>query len=251
MAITNGPSIEIVIPVLDEEVDLPVCIERLIEFCSNHMSGYDWTITTADNGSTDRTLEIATELSDLNDRVGFIRLEERGRGRALKRVWTQSKADMVAYMDVDLSTGLDALPRAADIVRSRMCDIAVGSRLIKGSQVTGRSIKREFISRSYSLLFRAMFFVSFRDAQCGFKVVSGKVVKKILPLVKSNGWFFDTELLLLSEKNGYSVCEIPVRWTDDSDTRVKIFDTAWEDIKGLIRIRFGGLARARKILSRK
>ncbi|MDP7628300.1 MAG: glycosyltransferase family 2 protein, partial [SAR202 cluster bacterium] len=87
--------------------------------------------------------------------------------------------------------------------------------------------------------------------QCGFKVVSGKVIKKILPLVKSNGWFFDTELLLLSEKNGYSVCEIPVRWTDDSDTRVKIFDTAWEDIKGLIRIRFGGLARARKILSRK
>ena len=251
MAITNGPSIEIIIPVLDEEVDLPVCIERLIEFCSNHMSEYDWTITTADNGSTDRTLEIVTELSDLNDRVGFIRLEERGRGRALKRAWTQSKADMVAYMDVDLSTGLDALPRAADIVRSRMCDIAVGSRLIKGSQVTGRSLKREFISRSYSLLFRAMFFVSFRDAQCGFKVVSRKVVKKILPLVKSNGWFFDTELLLLSEKNGYSVCEIPVRWTDDSDTRVKIFDTAWEDIKGLIRIRFGGLARARKILSRK
>ena len=251
MAITNDPSIEIIVPVLDEEVDLPICIGRLIEFCSNQMSGYDWTITTADNGSTDRTLEIATELSDLNDRVGFIRLEERGRGRALKRAWTQSKADMVAYMDVDLSTGLDALPRAADIVRSRMCDIAVGSRLIEGSQVTGRSIKREFISRSYSLLFRAMFFVSFRDAQCGFKVVSRKVVKEILPLVKSNGWFFDTELLLLSEKNGYSVCEIPVKWTDDPDTRVKVFDTAWEDIKGLLRIRFGGLARARKILSRK
>ena len=196
-------------------------------------------------------MEIATELSDLNDRVGFIRLEERGRGRALKRAWTQSKSDMVAYMDVDLSTGLDALPTAADIVRSGMCEIVVGSRLIEGSQVTGRSIKREFISRSYSLLFRAMFFVSFRDAQCGFKVVSRKVVKEVLPLVKSNGWFFDTELLLLSEKNGYSVCEIPVRWTDDPDTRVKIFDTAWEDIKGLIRIRFGGLARARQIISRK
>ncbi len=251
MAITNGPSIEIIVPVLDEEVDLPLCIERLIEFCTNQMTEYDWTITTADNGSTDRTLEIATELSDSNHRVGFIRLEERGRGRALKRAWTQSKSDMVAYMDVDLSTGLDALPTAADIVRSGMCEIVVGSRLIEGSQVTGRSIKREFISRSYSLLFRAMFFVSFRDAQCGFKVVSRKVVKEILPLVKSNGWFFDTELLLLSEKNGYSVCEIPVRWTDDPDTRVKIFDTAWEDIKGLIRIRFGGLARARQILSRK
>ena len=251
MAITNGPSIDIIVPVLDEEVDLPLCIERLIEFCKNQMSEYDWTITTADNGSTDRTLEIATELSDLNDRVGFIRLEERGRGRALKRAWTQSKSDMVAYMDVDLSTGLDALPTAADIVRSGMCEIVVGSRLIEGSQVTGRSIKREFISRSYSLLFRAMFFVSFRDAQCGFKVVSRKVVKEVLPLVKSNGWFFDTELLLLSEKNGYSVCEIPVRWTDDPDTRVKIFDTAWEDIKGLIRIRFGGLARARQIISRK
>ena len=105
MAIANGSSIEIIVPVLNEEVDLPICIGRLIEFCSSQMSEYDWTITTADNGSTDRTLEIATELSELNDRVGFVRLEERGRVRALKRAWTQSKADMVAYMDVDLSTG--------------------------------------------------------------------------------------------------------------------------------------------------
>ena len=244
-------SIEIVIPVLNEEKALPVCIGKLLQFCERYMRSYDWEITIADNGSTDDTYSVACALSKKYSKIHVFRLTEKGRGRALKSAWMKSQADVVAYMDVDLSTGLDALPRAADIVQSRMCDIAVGSRLIKGSQVTGRSIKREFISRSYSLLFRAMFFVSFRDAQCGFKVVSRKVVKEILPLVKSNGWFFDTELLLLSEKNGFSVCEIPVRWTDDPDTRVKIFDTAWEDIKGLIRIRFGGLARARKALSRK
>tara|TARA_B100001013_G_scaffold302078_1_gene203830 strand:- start:589 stop:1089 length:501 start_codon:yes stop_codon:yes gene_type:complete len=161
----------------------------------------------------------------------------------------KSQADVVAYMDVDLSTDLAHLPDAVDLVASGECSLSVGSRLCKGSHVAGRTIKREIISRCYSILFRALFFVSFRDAQCGFKVVSRQVVNNVIPLVKDTGWFFDTELLIISEKNGYSVCEIPVNWTDDPDTRVNIFRTAWDDVKGLLRIRFGGLAASRKTLS--
>jgi len=242
-------SIEIVIPVLNEEKALPVCIGKLLQFCERYMRSYDWEITIADNGSTDDTYSVACALSKKYSKIHVFRLTEKGRGRALKSAWMKSQADVVAYMDVDLSTDLAHLPDAVDLVTSGECSLSVGSRLCKGSHVAGRTIKREIISRCYSFLFRALFFVSFRDAQCGFKVVSRQVVNNVIPLVKDTGWFFDTELLIISEKNGYSVCEIPVNWTDDPDTRVNIFRTAWDDVKGLLRIRFGGLAASRKTLS--
>ena len=244
-------SIEIVIPVLNEEKALPVCIGKLLQFCERYMRSYDWEITIADNGSTDDTYSVACALSKKYSKIHVFRLTEKGRGRALKSAWMKSQAAIVAYMDVDLSTDLAHLPDAVDLVTSGECSLSVGSRLCKGSHVVGRTIKREIISRCYSMLFWALFFVSFRDAQCGFKVVSRQVVNNVIPLVKDTGWFFDTELLIISEKNGYRVCEIPVNWTDDPDTRVNVFRTAWYDIKGLLRIRFGGLAASRKILSGK
>jgi hypothetical protein len=175
-------------------------------------------------------------------------LEERGRGRALKMAWSQSEAAILAYMDVDLSTDLNCFPQFLESVSSLKFQIAIGSRLISGSKVVGRSFKREFISRCYSLLFRMMFFVSFKDAQCGFKVISRKVAQEVVPLIKNSGWFFDTELLILAEKNGYPVLEIPVKWVDDPDSRVNIMKTAFEDLKGLLRLRFRDLAESRKLL---
>ena len=242
-------SLEIVIPVLNEEKALPVCIDQLFQFCEKNMQSYDWKITIADNGSTDNTYSVAADLRKQYSKIDVSRMTKKGRGRALKLVWMESQADIVAYMDVDLSTDLAHLPSAVDSVASGECSISVGSRLSRGSKVVGRTIKREIVSRCYSALFRALFLVSFKDAQCGFKVVSRQVVDNVIPLVEDTGWFFDTELLIISEKNGYKVCEIPVIWTDDPDTRVKIFKTAWEDIKGLLRIRFGGLAASRKVLS--
>lgn len=243
--------LDIVIPVLNEEVILESSINRLLRFCDMEMSLYEWKITIADNGSTDRTLEIARSIAHSDSRVTCTRLEERGRGRALKHSWLNSDADIVSYMDVDLSTGLDILPYTVSLVATGECNVAVGSRLLSGSEVLGRSFKRGLISRCYSILIRLMFFVAFKDAQCGFKVVSSKFVREALPLVRDTGWFFDTELLLVAEKNGYAICEVPVKWTDDPDSRVRIIRTAWEDIKGLIRMRFGGLSQARrKLLSR-
>ena len=236
------------IPVLNEEVDLPICVETLIHFCNKFMSSYDWKITTVDNGSTDKTLEIAKALSEKHRKVDLIRLEERGRGRALRHAWVGSRAEVVAYMDVDLSTDLMALPTSVSLVQTGQCDIAIGSRLVRGSEVIGRSLKRSIISHVYSLLFRSLFWTNFKDAQCGFKVLSRGVVDDVIPLTQSTGWFFDTEFLLIASDNAYKIHEIPVKWTDDPDTRVKIISTALEDIKGLLRLRFGGLSRARKAL---
>ena len=235
-------SVDIVIPVLNEEHSLPPCIEKLTTFLQDH-PGRDWRIVVADNGSTDRTLEVCRELSEQHANFRFIHLDQRGRGRALKRAWGESDADVRCYMGVDLSTDLKALPPLIAAVADEGFDVAIGSRLIKGSEVIGRKLTREITSRGYNLIIRLMFWPTFHDAQCGFKAVSREVAEKVVPLVKDNAWFLDTELLLLSEAAGYRIKEILVRWTDDPDTRVKIASTAWEDLKGLARLRFKGRPR--------
>ena len=241
-------SLDVVLPGLNEEKVLAGTVGTLSNFLSDHMEAYDWRIVIADNGSTDATPDIGRRLASENDRVIYLRLEQRGRGRALKHAWTESDADVVAYMDMDLSTDLKELPALVSAVAGEGHDVAVGSRLRRGAEVIGRSPTREFISRCYSLIFRSMFLTGFADAQCGFKAVSRRVVDQVLPMVRDTGWFFDTELLILCEKSGYSVEEIPVRWVDDPDSRVRIVSTAYEDMKGLLRLRFGGLRRVRATL---
>ncbi|MCY3692483.1 MAG: glycosyltransferase [Chloroflexi bacterium] len=241
-------SLDVVIPCLNEERALPVCIRRLHAFMSERMEHYDWGIVVADNGSTDGTLHAAEALSHEFPQVRYIRLEQRGRGRALRRAWTESRADIVAYMDVDLSTDLGSLPPMVAAIADDGYDVATGSRLLPDSQVVGRTLKREITSRGYSLLFRMMFFTTFRDAQCGFKAASRRAADDLAPLVEDNGWFFDSELLILAQKCGYPIKELPVHWEDDPDTRVRILRTAWEDVKGLLRLKFGGVARARRQL---
>ena len=238
------PSVEFVIPVLNEERALPGSIERLHGFLRASMQGYDWHIVVADNGSTDRTPAVCEELSSRYDEVEYLRLEERGRGRALRTAWLASEAKFHCYMDVDLSTELEAIPQLIESLDTGGYDLAVGTRLDRGSNVIGRTLKREVVSRCYNLIIRSMFFVRFRDAQCGFKAISREAARDLAPLVVDNGWFFDTELLILAEKNGYRIFELPVKWEDDPDTRVKIVKTAYEDMKGLFRLRFGGLRRA-------
>ena len=234
-------SLDIVIPVLNEENALESSVHTLVSFCQNNIGHYDWFITVADNGSTDHTLQVAEMLSEQYSRVRFIRLEERGRGRALKMAWSQSEAAILAYMDVDLSTDLNCLPQLLESLSGSKFQIAIGSRLISGSKVVGRSFKREFISRCYSILFRIMFFVSFKDAQCGFKAISRQVAQEVVPLTKNNGWFFDTELLILAAKRGYQIKSLPVTWIDDPESSVNITSTVKEDLKGLFRLRFRGI----------
>ena len=228
-------TVDVVIPAYNEEKDLPRCIAALWDFLNEHLS-YHWQIVIADNGSTDKTLAVAQALSQQYPRVTYVHLEQKGRGRALRKVWLESKADAVSYMDVDLSTKLDAFPKLIQALNEGY-GVAIGSRLMRGSK-TKRSVKREFTSRAYNLLIKAMFCSSFSDAQCGFKAVRRDVIQEIVPFIKDQAWFFDTELLLLAQKKGYRIKEVPVEWVDDAGTTVKVAKTAWEDVKGLFRVRF-------------
>jgi glycosyltransferase involved in cell wall biosynthesis len=169
--------------------------------------------------------------------VDVYHLTERGRGRALRHAWTRSRADVCAYMDVDLSTELAALRKIVDPILQGGCDVATGSRLHKGQSQVTRSVKRYFLSKTYNIIVRQVLHTRIRDHQCGFKAVSRRAIEHVVPQIKDQTWFFDTELLVLSVKQGFTVAEIPVRWVEDQDSRVKIAKTAWDDIKGIIRLR--------------
>ena len=234
--------VDIVIPVLNEEHSLPRCIENLQSRIDQDLKDYDCSIVVADNGSTDRTLQVANSLREHNPSMQLIHLDVRGRGLALKTAGTASEADILAYMDVDLSTDLGTLRPLLDAIAIERFDIAIGTRLAVGAHTT-RSMKREFVSRAYNKLIRMSMGTSFTDAQCGFKAVSRYTARKLVPTVVNNHWFFDTELLVIGEKNGFSIKELPVTWYEDPDSRVRIAKTAVEDIKGLARLKVRGVPR--------
>jgi glycosyltransferase involved in cell wall biosynthesis len=240
----KGPSLDVVIPVLNEEKVLTASVTAVHHFLTGHMARYDWRIVVADNGSTDWTPEILKRIKEFyKEQFDYITLTQRGRGRALRKAWLESKADIVSYMDVDLSTHLGDFVPLIESLDTGGYDVAIGSRLLKGSLVEARSTKREIISRSYNRIIQLMFGVKFKDAQCGFKAITRRAVNDLVPLIQDPGWFFDTELLILAEENGYRIKEIPVRWTDDPDSRVKVFSTARKDMQGLLRMKLGGLRR--------
>ncbi|WP_241840319.1 bifunctional glycosyltransferase family 2/GtrA family protein [Frankia sp. CcI49] len=231
---TDRPVLDVVIPVYNEENDLAPCIARLHTHLRTTFP-YPFQITVADNASTDRTLAIAYAMEAELPEVSVIHLDVKGRGRALRAAWGVSTAPVLAYMDVDLSTDLAALlPLVAPLI-SGHSDLAIGTRLARSSRVV-RGPKREVISRCYNLLLRGMLAVRFTDAQCGFKAIRADVAGSLLPLVEDSGWFFDTEMLVIAQRSGLRIHEVPVDWVDDPDSRVDVVATAIADLKGVARL---------------
>ena len=227
--------VDVVIPVHNEAAILESSVRRLHAFLDDGFR-HAWRIVIADNASTDLTEQIARRLSVQLPRVSVLRLEEKGRGRALRAAWLASDAEVVAYMDVDLSTDLRAL---APLVAGLFCghsEVAIGTRLVSGSRVT-RGAKRELISRAYNRVLRLLLGARFSDAQCGFKALRADAAQTLVPLVADEGWFFDTELLVHAQRRGMRIHEVAVDWVDDSDSRVEIVPTALADLRGVLRLR--------------
>ncbi len=229
--------VDIVVPVRNEERDLAPSVRRLVGYLREGFP-FRARITIADNGSTDATWAIASRLARELPEVRAIHMELPGRGRALRAIWAQSDAEVLAYMDVDLSTDLNALLPLVAPLLSGHSDLAIGTRLARGSRVI-RGPKRELISRSYNMLLRTLMGARFSDAQCGFKAIRRDQARALLPLTQDTGWFFDTELLVLAERAGLRIHEIPVDWVDDLDSRVDIIATALADLRGMARLGVG------------
>lgn len=237
MSDSPRPRVDVVIPVYNEvKVLEKSSLTTLALFDQNPQ--YDWRLVIADNGSNDGTSELARELEARDPRMKALVLTVKGRGLALREAWLSSDADIVSYMDVDLSTDIAHLPELIAMVAERGCDVAIGTRLAKGSK-TDRQLKREITSRGYVALIRLTFpRLRISDAQCGFKALNRRAVEAVVPRIENRMWFFDTELLILAHKAKLKICELPVRWVEDKDTKVKIVSTALEDVRGLARMRF-------------
>ncbi len=229
-----APVVEVVVPVFNEQGALPASIRRLHEMLSEELP-FSWRILIANNASTDETNRIAAALAADLPGVELLELGAKGRGRALRAAWMGSDAQVLVYMDVDLSTDLRALlPLVAPLV-SGHSDLAIGTRLARGSQVV-RGPKRELISRSYNALLHVGLGARFSDAQCGFKAIRADVARRLVPRIADEAWFFDTELLVLAQREGLRIHEVPVDWVDDPDSRVEIVRTALEDLRGVARL---------------
>ena len=229
-------SVEITVPVYNEEKELEGNIHTLFSFCKKNLDNYDWNITIADNASTDNTPIIASAIEKKNSKISVLRLEQKGRGRAVKRAWVESGKDLCIYMDLDLSTDLIHLPKILKALQEDF-DIAIGSRLAKGAKVEGRTFIRELTSRVLNFFFIRFFFQThFTDAQCGFKGVTREIVETLIPKVKDNEWFFDGELLIIAEKSGYKIYEEPVHWIDNPGSTVRLIATIWGDLMSIKRL---------------
>ncbi|HWE12389.1 MAG TPA: dolichyl-phosphate beta-glucosyltransferase [Solirubrobacteraceae bacterium] len=228
--------VDIVVPVYNEQASLEDSIRRLHGFLSDELP-YAWRIVIADNASTDSTLAVARALAVQLEHTIVVHLDAKGRGRALRAAWNASDADVLCYMDVDLSTDLRALLPLISPLVSGHSQVAIGSRLASGSHVV-RGFKREVISRCYNRLLRYALRARFSDAQCGFKAIRADAARRLLPEVEDQGWFFDTELLVCAQRHGMRIHEVPVDWVDDADSRVDIVSTALTDLRGVVRLGF-------------
>lgn len=233
-------SYDITIPVLDEEKRLPVSVPRLYEFLE--ATGINFTITIADNGSRDLTEVVTYELIKQYSKIKFVKIGKRGVGAALRASWDQSGADVIGYMDVDLATDIEHFREVATLFEGNSCDVVNGSRNLITSQVTNRSMLRTITSRGFNQILRTLLRVRFTDGMCGFKFLRRDVYAKLKAAgLKNDGWFFCTEFLYMAEKMGFLICEIPVKWADDKDSRVRLFRTIVYYLLEILKLRVRGL----------
>jgi glycosyltransferase involved in cell wall biosynthesis len=237
---THMKKLLLVLPTYNEELVIAGNIQQTIDFLQRGMADYDWKILIADNGSTDKTINAVKKITSQNQRVDVFHLTEKGRGRALKKAWTEYQADIYGYMDADLATDLKYVKQLVGLISSGAADVAIGSRTLKESQ-TERSLGREITSRVFNFLLKNVLDLRLHDAQCGFKFINQRVAKEIIPTVQDNVWFFDTELLYRAQQAGYIVEEVPVTWIEKRDKRrkstVNVFSTTIDYLRQIWRLR--------------
>ncbi len=231
----NQPFVNVTIPVYNEEKELTASVRTVADFLKKRLQ-YPFEIVIANNGSTDGTQSIAERLTRQSPAVRLVSVPQPGRGGAIKTAWSESRADILSYMDVDLSTELDAFSPLIESLLSGGCEVATGSRRLRKS-LTNRGLGREFLSLGYHALLKALFHTKISDAQCGFKAITKKAANELLPLIADDGWLMDTELLVIAERLGYRIYDLPVRRVEDTDSRVKVGRDAFAAVKGLFRLR--------------
>jgi len=232
--------LNVTLPVFNEASCLRESVSRVVRMLDTIEESFE--VVIVDNGSTDETPQLAKRLAEEDPRIRMIRLEKAGRGAAIKRSWLLTRAQIVSYMDIDLSTDLACFPALIAPLRRQEAPLVVGSRLHKDADVS-RCWHRDSISRIYVKLVQHVLGDRLSDFQCGFKAADRRTIGAILPLVQNDSWFFDTELVFVAKRLGFRVSEVPVRWNEDRDSRVRILPTILEDLLGICRLRWDSMGK--------
>lgn len=206
-------TIDVLLPIYNEEKILDANIRLLFGYCQHHLAG-DWQLMLIINGSVDQSLTIAENLAQEFEQIKIINLPTGGKGQALKTGLQYSTAEVAVYMDIDLAVALSALPPLISLVAENKGALAIGSRLLPASQ-TERSWLRNYSSKLYNWLANTLLRCQISDWQCGFKAMNLDVRQAVVPLIQDNYWFFDTELIALAQKNNLRIAELPVSWSEN------------------------------------
>jgi glycosyltransferase involved in cell wall biosynthesis len=230
---------DIALPVYNEEATLKFQVRRLDDYLNTlNFDEHEFRILISDNGSLDQTKQVAEILANEIQRVSLIVVGEKGVGLALRKAWENSDADVVGYMDLDLSTDITHLNEVIAIFTQDNCDVLNASRLLPLSEVSNRKKIRSLTSRGLNILIRSIFKTNLSDAMCGFKFVKRSTLESAIKCgATSNGWFFVAQLLLVAEMTGLRVREIPISWVDDGNSKVKIVQLIKQYIFEIFKLR--------------
>jgi glycosyltransferase involved in cell wall biosynthesis len=232
-----NPLLSIIFPAHNEELRLSSALEKCVEFLSTcKVDGDIWVV---ENGSSDRTLQIANEYAQKYPFIHVIHEDGRGKGLAVKRGMLAADGDYRIACDVDLSMPVDEIVRF--IPPMLTTDIAIASREVHGAVRFNEPQYRHFIGRIFNLLVRILALPGLQDSQCGFKCFSRKAAEELFPLMTIQGWTFDVEVLFAGLKRGYKITEIGILWYHDPNSKVKVFRDSFQMIIDLLKIRWNGI----------
>jgi len=232
-------NISIAVPTFNEEKIIEQRINQLFDFCENNLKKYKWRIIVADNGSTDRTIKIIRKQKQKYSKLEYFHLKKLGKGLAIKKAWQDYLADVNIFMDADLATELKFTIPLINGITEEKYDLTIGSRYHKQSKCK-RSLIRSMCSKFYNFILKIFFNIKLTDTHCGFKALSKSAVQRIIPKIKNNGLFFDTELLVLARYYNLKIKEMPVNWEDKNErkTKIKIIKTGLKYLKEIIKLKY-------------
>lgn len=232
--------VDICVPIYNEEKILAQSAEQIIRYCENFLQYCDWRVVLIINGTTDNSNAIAQQLHDSNERLTYVDYKAGGRGRALHRYWSESDAELFAYMDSDLAVSLEALPLLITPLTEGRADLSLGSRYVSGAKVQ-RSLLREITSRAYSFITHIILKNPQRDLQCGFKAITKKAFGQLAGKATNTNWIFDTELITWANALHMRIAQVPVDWKEmrlgKRHSTVRLFDIIQDFILPMLALR--------------
>ena len=234
--------LEILFPVLNEHLRLEKGIDNCMKYMQEHIH-IPFTLTILDNGSDDDTPDIGRMLEERYEQVRYVRIEERGVGIAFKTGVENSDADIVGYMDIDLSTDLKYISKMLWLFKNNpRLEYVNGSRFSSDSDTQGRKWYRQITSAGLVLMLKVLFKMKATDALCGFTFLRTEVAKKLVQECSDDhGWFYTVEFLIRAERAGVCIYDCPVEWVEDYDTTVNVPKTIKNYIVRMYYLKKAGL----------